>query len=214
MRNRAIFLLLTYFLITLFSGLIFISSQQVLRLLADDPQIQITQDVAASLKAGADPTQLSPSQLDIKTSVAPFVIIYDKSGKALAASGQLDNKTPVPPKEVFDKAKNSGQNRFTWEPASGVKHAAIVASYDKGFVLAARSLMQTEERLKAILMIVGLGWILGMGATTLAFLLTGGLPIALPKFKMPSKPESAVSPVKSSKVVRKPRKKTAPEAHL
>jgi len=208
MRNRTIYLILSFFLITLFSGVIFAASQQILRFLGDDPQIQIVQDVTTSLNAGADPTQLSPTQLDIKTSVAPFVIIFDKNGKAVAASGQLDKKTPVPAKDVFDKAKSNGQSRFTWEPAKGVRHAAVMASYDKGFVLAARSLRQTDERAMIVLKLVGLGWILGLGATVAAFMLTGGLPIAFPKLNIPSKSPASASST-APKAVRKPRKKAS-----
>lgn len=197
MRNRTIFLLLTYFLISLFCGLIYVTSQQIFRSLADDPQIQIAQDVTTSLNAGADPSQLSPNQLDIKTSVAPFVIIYDKNGKAVASSGQLDKKTPVPPKGVFDQAKKYGENRFSWAPAKGVRQAAVIVKYDKGFVLVARSLKHTEERVGMIIKLVGLGWVVGIAATTAAFLLTGGLPIALPKLNLPSREKvSAIAPKK------------------
>mgnify|MGYP001608060377 FL=1 len=164
------FLILVYFLITLFCGLIFVSVQQSLRLSANDPQIQIASDVTTSLKAGADPSQLSPSQLDIKTSLSPFVIIYDNNGKAVASSGQLDKKTPVPPKEVFDRAKKYGENKFSWAPAKGVRQAAVVVKYDKGFVLAAKSLKETERRIAVIFKFSVIAWILGIGATTLVFL--------------------------------------------
>lgn len=184
------FLILVYFLITLFCGLIFVSVQQSLRLSANDPQIQIASDVTTSLKAGADPSQLSPSQLDIKTSLSPFVIIYDNNGKTVASSGQLDKKTPVPPREVFDRAKKYGENKFSWAPAKDVRHAAVVVKYDKGFVLVAKSLKETERRIAVIFKFSVIAWILGIGATTFVFLIN--------RPALAEKP-TRVSPVKSSR---------------
>lgn len=154
-----------------FSGLVYVSTQQVLRLSANDPQIQIAQDVVNSLNGGADPRQLSPNQLDIKTSFSPFVIIYDKNGKVVASSGQLNKKTLVPPKGVFESAKKYGENKFSWAPAKDVRQAAVIVKYDKGFVLVARSLKETEKRTAVILRFAAIAWLLGIGATTVAFLL-------------------------------------------
>lgn len=172
MNNKFVFWALSCFLITLFSGLVYASSQQVLRQSANDPQIQIAQDVVSSLMAGADPRQLSPNKLDIRTSLSPFVIIYDNNGKAVAASGQLDNKTPIPPAGVFEFAKKHGENRFTWQPNKQVRDAVVIVKYDKGFVLAGRSMREIEIREDRELKFSAIAWILGIGATTIVFLLT------------------------------------------
>ncbi len=172
MREKQIYLLLIFFLVTIFSGSVYLTGQQIIRQNADDPQVQIANNVVASLKAGADPSQLSPTQLDIKSSPDPFVVIYDKNGKGIASSGQLDKKIPVPPKGAFDKAAKYGENRFSWTPAKNVRHAAVIVPYDKGFVLAAKSLRETQKRTLAIARTTAIAWVLAIAAITFAFLLS------------------------------------------
>lgn len=172
MNNRIIFWALTCFLVTLFCGLVYATTLSSIRQAGNDPQIQITQDILSSLKAGADPSQLSANRVDLKTAQSAFVVIYDKNKKAVASTGELDKKIPVPPDAAFDGAKKFGENRFSWEPTKDLRFAAVLVSYDKGFVLAARSLKETQNRISRIVRLVGIAWVLGIGATSLAFFLT------------------------------------------
>jgi len=59
-------------------------SQQVLRMSANDPQIQMAEDAAQRLNAGEDAERIVPDhKVDMAASLAPFVIIYDDSGRPL-----------------------------------------------------------------------------------------------------------------------------------
>ena len=130
---------------------IYLAVQQSYRHLADDPQMQLAEDTAAVLQTGQDPTAVVPTgQVDLAASLAPFVMVLSSSGAPLASSGELNNTTPTPPAGVLTYATAHGQNRFTWEPRSGVREAAIVVPYhnasSSGYVLAARSLREVENR--------------------------------------------------------------------
>ncbi len=172
MENRKIFFILIAFLVTLFSGLVFVASQQILRLTANDPQVQITQDILNSLSQGADPKQLSPTTVDMTKATNPFVIIYDNNQKAVGTTVELDKKTPVPPKEAFEKTKNNNENRFTWEPKKGLRQATIMVKYKDGYVVVGKSLREIDNRIKMMLQLAGVAWVMGIAATSLAFLFT------------------------------------------
>jgi hypothetical protein len=62
-----------------------------------------------------------------------------------------------------------GENRVTWQPEPGVRIAAVVASYSgtqSGFVMAGRSLRETERRVDQLGELIGAAWLAGMVAVT------------------------------------------------
>jgi hypothetical protein len=149
--------------------------QQDLRQTANDPQIQIVEDISQALASGgATPQDIVPpgQTLDISTSLDSYVIVYDATGAVLASSATLNGKTPTVPQGVFASLRRYGidnaQNRFTWEPAPGVRSAAVVtafsgpASSSQGFVLAGRSLREVEIREDNMLRITVLAWLAGL----------------------------------------------------
>lgn len=172
MKNRKIYFLLTCFLITLFCGLSYGSVQQSLRLSADDSQVQITGDILNSLSQGADPKQLSATAADMSTTLTPFVIIYDNNEKAVGSTVELDKKIPVPPSGAFKKTAKLNEARFTWEPKKGVREASIMVKYKNGYVLVGKSLKEVEYKIDKIFMLTIVAWVMGIGATSLAFFLT------------------------------------------
>ncbi len=129
-------------------GLIYVEVQQSYRQNANDPQIQMANDGADAIAAGAAPTStVPPKQIDIARSLAPFVIVFGDKQNIVAASGKLGNNFPVPPAGVFDYTKTHGEDRFTWQPQSGVREAAVMTyRANSGYVLAARSLREVEKR--------------------------------------------------------------------
>jgi hypothetical protein len=128
-------------------GLVYVAVQQSLRMNGNDPQIQIAEDTAAALSAGTNIEALMPAQnVDIAESLAPFMIIYDGSGKIKASNAKLHGVDPVIPAGVLDSARQNGENRVTWQPESGVRIAAVIAAYHDGYVLSGRSLRETEKR--------------------------------------------------------------------
>jgi len=197
MANWKIFYILVCFLITLFSGLVFVATQQSLRLSANDPQAQITQDILNSLSQGADPKQLSPTTVDMTKATSPFVIIYDNNEKAVGTTVVLDKKTPVPPKGAFEKTKKNNESRFTWEPKEGLREAVIMVKYKDGFVVVGKSLGEVEDRIKMIMRLVGIAWVIGIAATTIAFLLSR------PRKEIKVEEVKQVSPRKSARRTKK-----------
>lgn len=162
--------------IIVMAGLVYWAVQQNYRISANDPQIQVAEDLATALSQGqAQPTAIVPPNptVPMSSSLATFVVIYDDSGKPIGSSVALDGKMPVPPLGVFDTVKKRGETRFTWQPQKDVRAAAVVTHYSSqqgsGFVLAGRSLKEVEARIKMLTLGTGLAT---LAALILSFLLT------------------------------------------
>ena len=81
---------------TILCGLVYVALQQEIRQTANDPQIGMAQDIAIALSNGATPQSLtSGMKIEMSKSLSPFVIVYDSSGKVLAASGMLKGEVPM-----------------------------------------------------------------------------------------------------------------------
>ena len=161
--------------VTILSLTIYAVVQQDLRLTANDPQIQIAEDIAGMLSAGqADQLSFPPEKIDISKNLSPFVTLFDQKGTPVLATTYLDGKVPVPPKGVFDYASKHGEDRFTWMPKAGVRSAVVIAKFggkNPGFVLVGRSLKEVEKREDKILLIVGLAWLVTLFFATVPFFL-------------------------------------------
>src|SRR4051812_15743237 len=108
--------------ITFLSGLTYLLSQQNLRQSANDPQIQMAEDAATALAGGKNIQAVLPAgTVNMASSLAPYLIIYDESGKPVGSSVQLDGATPEVPAGVFSDMAQQVQKRFTWQPESGVR---------------------------------------------------------------------------------------------
>lgn len=156
---------------TLILGIVYATAQQILRMNANDPQIQIAQDTAAALRDGAAPDEVLPYEVDIATSLSPYVVIFDNSGKAIAGSGTLHGELPTMPIGVFENARRNGENRVTWQPEPGVRSATVITHYsgnEPGFVMAGRSLREVERRIDRLGQMIGLGWLFSLFATLAA----------------------------------------------
>jgi hypothetical protein len=134
--------------VTAFCLLAYVTVQQSLRQGANDPQIQMAEDAAAALQHGAsaDLVISKAPQVEMSTSLAPFLIVFDGSGKAVASSGLLNGTMPDYPIGALNSSKTSGENRVTWQPGPDVRIASVVVRYDKGFVVSGRSLREVEKR--------------------------------------------------------------------
>jgi hypothetical protein len=159
-------------IVTGLSGLLYAAVQQDLRQSANDPQIQMAEDTAAKLADGQQVQNVVPSEkVDIANSLAPYIIIFDATGKPIASSVQLNGQTPTIPSGVFDYVRQNGEDRITWQPQSGVRSAIVVTQFkgpNSGFVLAGRSLREVEIREDDIMHLILLGWIAILLVTLLA----------------------------------------------
>ncbi len=174
-------------IVTTLCLLVYITAQQILRQGANDPQIQLAEDAAGLLAAGATPEHVLPlNGIDIAKSLSPFVVVYDESGAPLSSSGMLDGQTPTPPMGVFDTASwhapivghhlalgvPQNESRFTWQTGGGVRIAAVLVQTQGPhpiFVLAGRSLREVEIREGNLGAIVGMAWLAVAGFLTLLY---------------------------------------------
>jgi hypothetical protein len=116
---------------------------------ANDPQIQIAEDAAVSLKNTTQIPSFGPDKIDLSKTLSVFLAIYDKDGNPLDSNANVDGQLPKPPKGVFDEAQKNGQNRVTWQPTNNVRQALIVipVGNEAGqFVVVGRSLREVEIR--------------------------------------------------------------------
>ena len=158
--------------ITGLSVLVFGAIQQLNRMMAYDPQIQVAQDISDALNSGVPPQAITGRrQINISKSLATFVILYDENGKPIVSSAVLNGKTPVPPSGVFAYTKNMREDRLTWQPADDVRIATIIVKYDHGYVLAGRNMREVEARIAGILQKIIAGWAFILVATFIATLI-------------------------------------------
>jgi len=141
-------------------GLVYLTVQQSLRMVANDPQIQMAEDAASSLNAGSKIETVVPStRVEIAESLAPFMIVFDDSGKILASSAALHGEVPTYPSGVLEYTRQKRQDRVTWQPETGVRMATVAVRYDHGFVMAGRSLREVEKRETQVEQLCGLAWL-------------------------------------------------------
>ena len=164
--------LLVAIVITGLIGLLYTTFQQSLRQGANDPQIQMSEDAAAKLADGQPVQNVVPSEkVDIASSLAPYLIIFDANGNPIASSAQLESQIPKIPAGVFDSVRQKGEDRITWQPQTGVRSAIVVKQFKgstSGFVLAGRSLREVEKREDDLLQILVAGWVVMMVVTFVA----------------------------------------------
>lgn len=146
-------------IVTMLSGMIFVVVQQSFRLSANDPQVQLIQDLTNELNNGQDIEQLDDSvKVQVDKSLSPFVIVYDNTGKELKSSVTLDSVSPTLPNGVLDNVKSKGYSQFTWAPKKGVRIATIGMKYKDGVIIVGKSLNEVDKRIDRIGKIVLIGW--------------------------------------------------------
>lgn len=159
----------------LLCGLVYVTAQQVLRQTANDPQIQLAEDLAAALGRGVGPTNVvPPGVVDPSKSLTTFASVFDANGVPLASSAQLNGQVLAPPIGTLQAAKTSGENRLTWQPRPDVRLAAVIVPYASssasGFVLVARSLREIEVRESRMLQYALAAWLACVAVSILAAL--------------------------------------------
>ena len=160
-------------LTTFIAGTGYFISQQVLRMSANDPQIQLAEDAAQRLNSGENAARIAPDRkVDMAASLAPFVIVYDDSGRPVASSASLDGATPTPPRGVFEFVRSNREESVTWQPRPDVRIASVVTRTADGLVVAGRNMREVEIREDRVLKLAALGWLAANLALTTIRLLT------------------------------------------
>jgi hypothetical protein len=163
-------------IILLIFGTIFTVTQQAGRAAANSPQIQIAEDAAAQLNRGDHPLIVTSGQMDIEASLAPFTIVYDKSGKVVSGSGYIRGKVPKAPMSILAAAKGRDYNAVTWEPKDGVRIAAVTVAADKYYVLSGRSLKLAEKQANTTLLLSALGCLASLVVVGVLYVVARTLP--------------------------------------
>jgi hypothetical protein len=158
-------LFLNYFtamlIVTIMTGLVYVNVQQVYRSNANDPQIQLANEINTNLKAGRSLEHLWPDSIDIQSSLGVFASLYDEHGQPIRTSALLDGKIPQLPPGVFDFAKNQGEDRITWQPRAGVRMALVVIRGNfspVAYIAVGRSLKEVEVREQNLVKTTAICW--------------------------------------------------------
>lgn len=156
-------------------ALVCVTEQQNLRQSANDPQIQMAEDAAVALAAGRPAQAVVPAgRVEIARSLAPFLIVFNAAGRVEASSAVLQGQLPSLPAGLLDSTRTLGEDRVTWQPAAGVRIAAVLVRVDgpqPGFVLAGRSLREVELRETQVYRFAALTWLLAaVGSLVLVIL--------------------------------------------
>lgn len=157
--------------IVLLSGLIYVTGQQINRMGANDPQIEIAENLARTYGQGNDqPLLANGEKSDITQTLSPFAIRFDQNGQPIDSTTLLDGLVPTPPAGVLRFAKDHGEDRVTWQPKKGVRIASVIKYFSgkqTGYILVGRSLREVEKRQDALLTQLALGSV----ATLIALLI-------------------------------------------
>lgn len=159
-RVVSIFLILVVIFSTIFVSICY-AAKGVLRQQANDPQVEVTDQVANIIRQGAplDVIISGAEQVDLSKSGALFVMIYDKDKNLVGSSAVLNGQPLSLPVEALDKAKGFNDYRFDWEVSEYVKAAAVVKAVDEiGYVVAAKSLAEYENRANTLSQPLWIGW--------------------------------------------------------
>ena len=170
----------TAIIITALVFFVSVALQQVIRQSANDPQVQMAEDTATKLARGQSAQDVVPKEsVDIASSLATYMIIFDANGQPIASSAKLNGRTPTIPSGVFNSVRTNGEDRITWQPQDGVRSAVVITQFkgsNSGFVLAGRSLRETERLEDNMMNLFIFNWL---------FVLLLALPIVAIVFRKP-----------------------------
>ncbi len=156
-------------------GSTYVGLQQVYRQGANDPQIQMAEDIAERIRLGADPRSIIPAEkVDIAKSLAPYVYIFDAGLNILGTSAELQALQVLPPRGSLESALEHGQNRVTWEPSAGQRQALVVIRGEgvrSDIIAVGRSLRETEAREADLLVLFFVAWTVGLSLSLGAVIL-------------------------------------------
>jgi hypothetical protein len=162
-------------IIVIFSGLAYAVVQQNYRQSANDPQIQIAEDLASAIAQGQPADQIVPTQgtTELAKTLSPFVMIYSSTSTLIGSSALLNGKNPSFPASVFDRVALHGEWRQTWQPAPGVREAVVVKPFSgatSGFLVVGRSLREVEARESQTVFMSGLAGVIALVLTFIVLL--------------------------------------------
>lgn len=164
-------------IVTCLCLLIAVTVQQSYRQSANDPQIQLVEDMSAAfsnnqftdetIKSSFESFVPSKIQVDIGSSLSPWIQVYDESGDVLHSSVSISDaqSTPHVPRGIFEWVTKHGEDRVTWQPQKGIRQAIVVTKFSglrNGYIVAGRSLKEIEKREGGLYKVITIGWLIMM----------------------------------------------------
>lgn len=169
-KNGIGLMLVTLFLITFSSLLVYLISQQTLRIGANAMPMQLAVETELKLDTGQPVSEILPgSTVDLIADYSPFVMIYDVNKKLIASSGRLGVENPKYPIGVLNYIDKAESSKVTWQTSEGLRFASVALKTKNGYVVAAQSLRQTEELIGLVGELVLLAWFTGVGFSLVVF---------------------------------------------
>lgn len=147
---------------TIIFGTIYVVTQQLDRLSANDAPLRLASQVAAELRGGQSTTLSAQPHVDLSRSLAPFVVVEDAQGSATAGSGFLRGSLVSLPTGVLANAAKNGRDNVTWQPEHGLRFATVTLKAGNQFVTAGQSLAPSEDRAATFQALIGFGWLASM----------------------------------------------------
>jgi hypothetical protein len=145
--------------VTIVCGVAYVTSQQVYRMSANDPQTWIANDTLARISAGEAPLQVvGEPKGDIAEMDGPFIVVFDSKLQPVTWSATSAGSPPAPPEGVLKEAMSAHANAVTWQPSKGHRYATVSVAEGKWIVFVGRSLTEVERRIDNLGTLVFLGW--------------------------------------------------------
>ncbi len=175
-RNNILQLFLSLVFATILFIAIYVASYFIISNASYNPQINIATDtawkVALQLEKNGKIEPLAGEKIDISKSTETFVIIYDQNKNAIESNGQLNGQIPTLPSGVLENTHPGEKHTLTWQPEENIRLAAVtVSAGEYGYVLAARSLSDTEFRIGELNKYIAIGYIASIIAIAVGFYL-------------------------------------------
>ena len=171
---RTLYHLSAIAIITILIGLVYVSVQQSYRSSANDPQIQIVNELRTRLEFGKPIERyLKQDSVDLENSLGIFIATYDKDGHPLQSNALLNGKLPELSSGVFKYVSAHKEDWITWQPRKTIRMALGIAATNTepvAYVAAGRSLVEVEERISRLITFCGICWTLCTAITLINWL--------------------------------------------
>jgi hypothetical protein len=159
-KNILIFWVVVAFLVTFTSLLVYVTAQQVLRLGANEMPAELAAETSINLENSKSPLDAVPAEItDISKSPGTFAMVFDKDKNLIASSAVMGIDEPAYPREVLDYVDKNGEDRVTWQPQKGLRFATIAVKAGDKYIVAGRSLKETEKLIATIGKLVFYAWL-------------------------------------------------------
>jgi hypothetical protein len=171
-QKLLLFWLTIMFLVTLTCSLVYLVTQQTVRLGANEQPTQLAMDTAIKLENGQSASGAVPAEkVDLSKSLSPFVMVYDINKNLIATSGMLGDSKPTYPLGVLDSVAKNGEDRVTWQSQNGLRYATVAIKIKSGYIVAGRSLSEPEKLIDGIGRVVLMAWLACAGFSVIALMI-------------------------------------------